>query len=158
VLNNHCRWQTAGRISGLVWLDTNENGKLDEGEQPLTDVRVVAGSDHDTLTDEKGYFIIGDLPPGEHILLLDEKTLPEGTRSVAGSQTVKVCRQRNVYSFCGRAFARPNQEISQRLRLTTPFMIFVRAALRGRPDKLIPKCDSKSSCTSALFGLLHLTS
>ena len=79
-----------GRITGLVWLDSNENGRLDDGEQPLPDVRVVTGSGRDTLTDDKGYFIIGDLPPGEHILLLDEKTMPEQTRSVAGSQTVKV--------------------------------------------------------------------
>ena len=79
-----------GRITGIVWLDTNENGRLDESEQPLADVRVVTGSGRDTLTDEKGYFIIGDLPPGEHILLLDEKTIPEQTRSVAGSQTIKV--------------------------------------------------------------------
>jgi hypothetical protein len=79
-----------GRITGIVWLDSNENGRLDESEQPLADVRVVTGSGRDTLTDEKGYFIIGDLPPGEHILLLDEKTIPEQTRSVAGSQTIKV--------------------------------------------------------------------
>jgi hypothetical protein len=79
-----------GRISGLVWLDANANGRLDENEQPLPDVRVVTGSGRDTLTNEKGYFIIGDLPPGEHIVLLDEKTIPEQTRSVAGSQTVKV--------------------------------------------------------------------
>ncbi|HET7287331.1 MAG TPA: SdrD B-like domain-containing protein, partial [Pyrinomonadaceae bacterium] len=79
-----------GRITGIVWLDTNENGRLDESEQPLADVRVVTGSGRDTLTDEKGYFIIGDLPPGEHIILLDEKTIPEQTRSVAGSQTIKV--------------------------------------------------------------------
>ena len=78
-----------GRITGLVWLDTNGNGRLDEGEQPLADVRVVT-SGRDTLTDDKGYFIIGDLPPGEHILLLDEKTIPEQTRSVAGSQSIKV--------------------------------------------------------------------
>ncbi|HSE23305.1 MAG TPA: hypothetical protein VLB68_16675 [Pyrinomonadaceae bacterium] len=79
-----------GRISGVVWLDANENGKLDEGEQPLPDVRVVTSSGPDTLTDDKGYFMIGDLPPGEHVLLLDEKTIPEQTRSVAGSQSVKV--------------------------------------------------------------------
>jgi hypothetical protein len=79
-----------GRISGLVWLDANENGRLDDGEKPLSDVRVVTGSGRDTLTDEKGYFIIGDLPPGEHILLLDEKTIPEQTRSTLGSQTIKV--------------------------------------------------------------------
>jgi hypothetical protein len=79
-----------GRISGLVWLDTNENGRLDDTERPLPDVRVVTGSGRDTLTDGNGYFIIGDLPPGEHILLLDEKTIPERTKSVAGSQTIKV--------------------------------------------------------------------
>ncbi|HSE15967.1 MAG TPA: hypothetical protein VLB46_02880 [Pyrinomonadaceae bacterium] len=79
-----------GRITGLVWLDTNDNGRLDEGEQPLADVRVVTGSGRDTLTDDKGNFIIGDLPPGEHILLLDEKTIPEQTRSILGSQTIKV--------------------------------------------------------------------
>jgi hypothetical protein len=79
-----------GRISGLVWLDINENGQLDETEQPLADVRVVTGSGRDTLTDEKGYFLIGDLPPGEHIVLLDEKTIPDRTRSAAGSQTIKV--------------------------------------------------------------------
>ena len=79
-----------GRISGVVWLDLNENGRLDESEQPLPDVRVVTGSGRDTLTNEKGYFIIGDLPPGEHIILVDEKTIPERTRSLLGSQTIKV--------------------------------------------------------------------
>ena len=79
-----------GRVSGIVWLDSNENGRMDEGERPLPDVRVVTGSGRDTLTDENGYFLIGDLPPGEHILLLDEKTLPERTRSSSGSQTVRI--------------------------------------------------------------------
>jgi hypothetical protein len=79
-----------GRISGVVWLDANENGRLDDAEQALADVRVVTGSGRDTLTDDKGYFMIGDLPPGEHILLLDEKTIPEQTRSATGSQTIKV--------------------------------------------------------------------
>ena len=79
-----------GRISGLVWFDANDNGRLDDGEQPLADVRVVTGSGRDTLTNDQGYFIIGDLPPGEHILLLDEKTIPEQTKSALGSQTIKV--------------------------------------------------------------------
>jgi hypothetical protein len=79
-----------GRVSGVVWLDTNENGRVDEGESLLADVRVVTGSGRDTLTDVNGNFLIGDLPPGEHILLVDEKTLPERTRSSAGSLTVKI--------------------------------------------------------------------
>ena len=68
-----------GRISGRVWLDANENGKFDEGEKPLADVRVVTAGGRDTLTDTDGYFALGDLPPGDHVILLDEKTLPEKT-------------------------------------------------------------------------------
>ena len=79
-----------GRISGVVWLDLNENGRLDEGEQPLADVRIVTGSGRDTMTDANGYFLIGDLPPGEHVVLVDEKTLPDQTRSVRGSLSIKV--------------------------------------------------------------------
>ncbi len=83
-----------GRISGRVWLDTNENGKFDEGEKPLADIRIVTASGRDTLSDNDGYFIIGDLPPGEHIFLLDEKTLPEKT--MAGFKPVA------VHAFPGR--------------------------------------------------------
>lgn len=68
-----------GRVSGRVWLDANENGKLDDGETPLADVRVVTASGRDTLTNLEGYFVIGDLAPGDHVILLDEKTLPEKT-------------------------------------------------------------------------------
>lgn len=68
-----------GRITGRVWLDTNENGKFDEGETPLPDVRVVTASGRDTLTDIDGVFTIGDLAPGEHTFFIDEKTLPEKT-------------------------------------------------------------------------------
>ena len=81
-----------GRVSGVVWLDVNGNGTLDNGEQPLADVRVVTGNGRDTLTDANGCFLIGDLPPGEHVVLLDEKTLPEQTRSAYGSLWSKLWR------------------------------------------------------------------
>jgi len=79
-----------GRIAGVVWIDANGNNKVDEGEQMLSDVRVVAGSNRDTLTDTDGVFILSDLAPGEHVVLIDEKTLPEKMRSLAGSLTLKV--------------------------------------------------------------------
>lgn len=79
-----------GRVSGLVWLDADGDGRLGEGETPLADVRVLTGSGRDTLTDEHGVFLIGDLPPGEHLLLIDEQTLPAQTVSPAGTLTVKI--------------------------------------------------------------------
>ncbi len=79
-----------GRLRGVVWMDLNGNGKIDDGEQLLADVRVVTGSGRDTLTDAQGEFILGDLPPGEHVVLIDEKTLPENTKSAPGSLRVTV--------------------------------------------------------------------
>jgi hypothetical protein len=79
-----------GRVSGIVWLDVNENGRIDKDEQPLADIRVVTGSGRDTLTDANGFFLIGDLPPGEHITFLDEKTLPSQTKSTSGSVTATI--------------------------------------------------------------------
>jgi hypothetical protein len=79
-----------GRMKGVVWMDLNENGKIDEGEQLLADVRIVTGSGRDTLTDGQGQFTLGDLPPGEHVILIDEKTLPDNTRSAGGSLRVTV--------------------------------------------------------------------
>ena len=79
-----------GRVSGFVWFDANENDKFDEGEQALADVRLVAGNNRDTLTDANGLFAIGDLPPGEYVILIDEKTLPEKTKSARTPLSVKV--------------------------------------------------------------------
>lgn len=79
-----------GRITGVVWLDANENGKFDAGEETLSDVRVTAGSGHDTLTDSNGVFVIGDLPPGEHTIIVDEKTLPEKMKLALAPTAVKV--------------------------------------------------------------------
>lgn len=35
------------RVSGVVWLDVNENGAIDDSERPLADVRVVTASGRD---------------------------------------------------------------------------------------------------------------
>jgi hypothetical protein len=83
-------------VSGHVWLDANDNGKFDEGETPLADIRIVTASARDTLTNADGFFTITDLVPGEHVVFIDEKTLPEmlltGSKSItarifAGTET-----------------------------------------------------------------------
>lgn len=78
-----------GRITGIVWLDANGNHRMDDGEQPLAGVRVVTGGNRDVLTDDNGVYVIGDLPPGEHVVLVDEKTLPDKTVSSSGTLTAK---------------------------------------------------------------------
>lgn len=71
-------------------MDLNGDGKIDDGEPLLADVRVVTGSGRDTLTDAQGEFILGDLPPGEHVVLIDEKTLAENNKSASGALRVPV--------------------------------------------------------------------
>lgn len=79
-----------GQITGSIWLDQNGNGRQDEGEPALPDVRVVAGNGHDTLTDSSGTFVIGDLNPGEYVIFIDEKTLPVNTKPVPETHNIKV--------------------------------------------------------------------
>lgn len=83
-----------GRISGRVWVDANENAIFDAGEKPLADIRIATASGRDTLTDADGNFTIADLPPGEHIFFIDEKTLPE--------KMVSARKPLAVHAFAGR--------------------------------------------------------
>ncbi|HEV2765527.1 MAG TPA: hypothetical protein VGV38_21265 [Pyrinomonadaceae bacterium] len=77
-----------GRVAGAIWLDLDGDGAQGPDEPPLADVRVVTAGGRDTLTDEQGAYVIGDLPPGQHLLLVDLKTLPENTlvRATLGGQ------------------------------------------------------------------------
>lgn len=72
-----------GRLHGRVWFDANENGKFDEGEKALADVRVYTTDERDTLTDPDGYYTLGDLAPGEVTVHVDQATLPEKTAAPA---------------------------------------------------------------------------
>jgi len=54
----------------------------------------MTASGRDTLTDADGVFTIGDLKPGEHVILLDEKTLPEKSRAPSEPTA--------VYTLAGR--------------------------------------------------------
>lgn len=79
-----------GQLSGTVWQDSNGNGKPDAGEKLFGDVRIVTSSGKDTLSDESGHFVIGDLPPGEYVVFVDERTLPAGFRNKAAKVLVRI--------------------------------------------------------------------
>ncbi|HEV2863756.1 MAG TPA: hypothetical protein VGX48_22365 [Pyrinomonadaceae bacterium] len=93
------RTARTGRVSGAVWLDANGNGLQEEDEPALADVRIVTGAGRDTLTNERGEFVVADLAPGLHVLVVDIKTLPDDTivrafvadtKDAGGSLQVKV--------------------------------------------------------------------
>jgi hypothetical protein len=96
-----------GRLTGRVWHDSNTNGKFDNAELPLGDIRIVTSSGRDTLTDTDGYFAITDLAPGEHLVFIDEKTLPEKSVSAARSLAVQVFAGRETGEINLCVVARP---------------------------------------------------
>jgi hypothetical protein len=67
-----------GRITGEVTCMDYRGDPDKPIERPLPDVRIVAESKHDTFSELKGDFLLGDLPPGTYEVKLDPATLPEG--------------------------------------------------------------------------------
>jgi protocatechuate 3,4-dioxygenase beta subunit len=67
-----------GVISGRVILDANKNGKIDSGEKGLSNIQIeILPTKLKTKTDEEGYFVFENIVPGEYILRIDIKSLPE---------------------------------------------------------------------------------
>ncbi len=66
-----------GSVLGTVWYDNNRNGVQDAGENPASDIRILCSCGQDTLTTVDGYFVFGDVLPGEIYLTPDLQGLPE---------------------------------------------------------------------------------
>jgi len=67
-----------GRIIGKVYIDTNDNGVQDQGETGVEGVTLVLEDGTQVITDLYGMYSIPALPPGDHLVGLDPRTLPEG--------------------------------------------------------------------------------
>lgn len=76
-----CTWvdHRAGRnrtVRGQVFVDENGNGELDPIEATPASVRILTGGRLDTVTDTRGRFVLGDLPPGRQVLAIDLSSIP----------------------------------------------------------------------------------
>jgi len=62
----------AAKVGDLAWLDENKNGLMDAGERfmPGVTVRLMQNSTvaYETVTDAYGYYLFGDVYPGEYTL------------------------------------------------------------------------------------------
>ena len=66
-----------GSITGQVFADTNANGKLDQGEEPLSWVGFSLNDGEKMVyTDKRGEFYLENVPLGEHKLTVVEDSLP----------------------------------------------------------------------------------
>lgn len=89
IVNTAFRLVKSGSLSGRVWYDRNGNGKFDETEG-LGDIRIITGTGKDTYTDPDGTFLLGELPPGEQSVFIDERYKPEDLSSSILNLQVKV--------------------------------------------------------------------
>lgn len=74
-----------GLIIGKVYFDTNLNGIQDADEATLPGVELVSETGIRVITDEFGKYSIPNVTPGDHVLRLNEQTLPAGVKILLNS-------------------------------------------------------------------------
>jgi hypothetical protein len=81
----------SGRLTGVVYLDTNENGRFDAGEAGVPNVTVILDGRFSTRTDANGRFDFPAVVAGHHLLTVQTETLPlPWTVSSSGRTEVNV--------------------------------------------------------------------
>jgi hypothetical protein len=66
----------SGRLTGVVYLDTNENGHYDAGEAGAANVTVILDGRFSTRTDANGRFDFPAVAAGRHVLTVQQDNLP----------------------------------------------------------------------------------
>jgi uncharacterized repeat protein (TIGR01451 family) len=69
-----------GLIIGKVYEDTDGNGLHNDGEPGVRNVELILEDGTRVRTDGSGKYSIPDVEQGQHVLRLNERTLPEGQR------------------------------------------------------------------------------
>ena len=66
----------SGRLTGVVYLDANENGRFDAGETGAANVTVILDGRFSTRTDSNGRFDFPAVVAGHHVLTVQSDNLP----------------------------------------------------------------------------------
>jgi hypothetical protein len=66
----------SGRLSGVVYLDANENGRYDAGEWGAANVTVILDGRFSARTDPNGRFDFAVVAAGHHVLTVQADNLP----------------------------------------------------------------------------------
>jgi hypothetical protein len=66
----------AGRLSGVIYLDANENGRFDAGEAGAANVTVILDGRFSVRTDANGRFDFPAIVAGRHVLTIQTDNLP----------------------------------------------------------------------------------
>ncbi len=66
----------SGRLSGIVYLDANENGRLDAGETVVANVTVILDGRFSVRTDSNGRYDFPAVVSGHHVITVQGDNLP----------------------------------------------------------------------------------
>ncbi len=77
----------AGRVSGVVYLDDNENGRFDAGEAGAANVTVILDGSFSTRTDANGRFDFPAVAAGHHVITVQGDSLALPWTLVNGGRT-----------------------------------------------------------------------
>jgi hypothetical protein len=66
----------AGRLSGVVYLDANENGRFDAGESGVANVTVILDGRFSVRTDGNGRYDFPAVVAGHHVITVQQDNLP----------------------------------------------------------------------------------
>lgn len=83
-----------GSISGKVFLDTNANGKQDEGEEGLSWIGISLDSNQKSFTSQAGTFYFENIPLGAHTISIIPGTVPTTMQAPDGEYQVMITEQR----------------------------------------------------------------
>lgn len=76
---------TRGLIFGKVYIDENHDRIHNHGEPVLPGIEIITEEGIRVITDSLGKFSIPNVTAGEHVLRINQRTLPEGARIVLNS-------------------------------------------------------------------------
>ncbi|HBH19314.1 MAG TPA: hypothetical protein DDX14_10365 [Cyanobacteria bacterium UBA9579] len=68
--------QDSGIIKGCVYLDLNQNGAKDEGEEGVPDIEITIKSMYTVATDKKGNYVAPNLSDRVYVIGIEKNTLP----------------------------------------------------------------------------------
>jgi SdrD B-like domain len=66
----------SGRLSGLVYLDANENGRYDAGEAGAANITVILDGRYSVRTDANGHYVFPAVAAGRHVITVQADNLP----------------------------------------------------------------------------------
>ena len=66
----------SGRVNGILYLDENENGRMDAGEAGAPNVVILLNGRFATRTNGEGRFEFPSVAEGEHVLTVVKDNLP----------------------------------------------------------------------------------